>query len=138
MPTALHTLPTLPPPAELGRFFALQGFSYADRTSLLPCLSSAFTQCGGWVLERRTTSPATMEFRLELQLRAVVDLYAALVANGVELTRTAHATLTGLCTCRRHSARGGTMNEVLTFQLELHFLEDVTLHSLLSTGSGLA
>ena len=123
---------------DLGRVFELQGYSYGERSALLPGLTSAFAQCGGWVLDRKTTSPTTMEFHLELQLRAIVELYASLVAAGVELTRGAHATLTGLCTCRRHMGHAVKLNQVLTLQLELSFLEDVTLHSLLMTGSGLA
>jgi len=116
----------------------LQGYSYEDRQGLLPTLTSAFTQCGGWVLERKTTSASTMEFRIEIQLHSIVELYSALVATGVELTRTTHDTLTGLCTSRKHLARSHQPNQVLSIRLELSFLEDVTLHSLLMTGSGLA
>ena len=129
------TAPLLP---ETTRIFELQGYSYAERSTLLPTLTSAFTQCGGWVLERKTTSPTTIDFTLELQLRAVVELYAALVAAGLELTRTAHATLTALCTCRHHTGYAVRLHEVVTLKIELSFLEDITLHSLLMTGSGLA
>ena len=80
------------------------------------------------MLDRKTTSPNTMEFRIELQLRAVVELYAALVAAGVELTSVAHETLAGLCTCRRHGTHAVNLRQVLTFRLELSFLEAVTLH----------
>ena len=83
----------------------LQGYSYQERQGILPTLTSAFTQCGGWVLERKTLSPTTMEFRIEIQLRAIVELYSSLVASGVELTRTAHAILTDLCTCRHLAPR---------------------------------
>ena len=116
----------------------LQGYSYDDRLGLLPSLTTAFAQCGGWVLERRTISATSMEFRLEIQLDAVVDLYSSLMAAGVELTRSTHDTLTALCTSRKHIALSATPHQVLTFRLELSFLEDVTLHSLLMTGSGIA
>jgi hypothetical protein len=116
----------------------LQGYSYQERQGLLPNLTSAFTLCGGWVLERKTLSATSMEFRLEIQLRAIVELYSQLVATGVELTRTAHQTLTDLCACRHHLALSAEPNQVLSIRLELSFLEDVTLHSLLMTGSGLA
>ena len=137
-PPASISVAALPDPSLAGRFFDLHGYSYADRATLLPALTNAFTHCGGWVLERKSTSPNTMEFRLELQLRAIVELYAALVAAGVELTSVAHDTLAGLCTCRRHGAHAVNLRQVLTLRLELSFLEDVTLHSLLMTGSGLA
>lgn len=122
----------------------LQGYSYQDRSGLLPALTLAFTHSGGWVLERRTTSPTTMEFKLEIQLRGIVELYSALIGSGVELTRTTHAMLTDLCTCRHHNAhapqasRSTHSGQVVSLRLELSFLEDVTLHSLLMTGSGLA
>jgi hypothetical protein len=116
----------------------LQGYSYEDRQGLLPNLTSAFTQCGGWVLERKTTSATTMEFRLEIQLHGILDLYSSLMASGVELTRATHGTLTGLCTSRKHISKSHRATQVVSIRLELSFLEDVTLHSLLMTGAGSA
>jgi len=116
----------------------LQGYSYEDRQGLLPTLTSALAQCGGWVLERKTTSATTMEFRIEIQLYGIVDLYSSLMATGVELTRNTHTTLTGLCTSRKHVAMSHRPTQVVSIRLELSFLEDVTLHSLLMTGSGAA
>ncbi|SNT26059.1 hypothetical protein SAMN05421770_106148 [Granulicella rosea] len=116
----------------------LHGYSYEDRQGVLPILTKAFTHCGGWVLDRKTTSASTMEFKLEIQLRSIMELYSSLVASGIELTRIAHATLTDLCTCRQHVDRAGEPNQVVCIRLELNFLEDVTLHSLLMTGSGMA
>ena len=137
-PTSATSLPFPEPFEILDRAFDLQAYSYGERATLLPALTAAFTACGGWVLERRTTSPTAMEFRLELQLRVIVELYAALVAAGVELTSASHATLPGLCTCRRHRVHAVHLRNVVTLRLEISFLEDVTLHSLLMTGSGLA
>ena len=116
----------------------LQGYSYQDRQGLLPTLTTAFTHCGGWVLERKTTSATAMEFRIEIQLQGIVELYSSLVATGVELTRGTHDTLTALCTSRKHIALSTQPSRLLAIRLELNFLEDVTLHSLLMTGSGLA
>ena len=123
---------------NLNETLDLQGYSYSDRQGLLPSLLTAFTQCGGWVLERKTTSATSVQFRLEIQLRSIVELYASLVGAGLELTRTTHALLTDLCTCRHNLNRTTHPNQVLTLRLELSFLEDVTLHSLLMTGSALA
>lgn len=121
----------------------LQGYSYQECQGLLPTLTSAFTHAGCWVLERKTTSPSTMEFRIEIQLRAIPDLYASLVGAGVELTRGTHTMLTDLCTCRHFAYTQPVpsailTSDVITLRLALSFLEDVTLHSLLMTGSGLA
>jgi hypothetical protein len=116
----------------------LQGYSYQDRQGVLPTLTRAFNLCGGWVLDRKTISASAMEFKVEIQLRGIVELYGMIVGSGVELTRQAHAMLTDLCTCRHHIALAGEPNQVICIRLELNFLEDVTLHSLLMTGSGLA
>ncbi len=121
----------------------LQGYSYDERHGLLPTLTSALTQVGCWVLERKSTSSTTVEFRIEIQLRAIPELYASLVGAGIELTRATHDLLTGLCTCRHFARRHPVpkailTSDVITLRLALCFLEDVTLHSLLMTGSGLA
>jgi hypothetical protein len=111
----------------------IQSFSYEERSGLLPTLTTAFADCGGWVLDRRTLSPTTMEFRIEIQLRAVLDLYASIIASGLELTRSGHIALTELCTCRKHLNRAADLGQVIAIRIEISFLEDVTLHSLLMT-----
>ena len=113
----------------------IQGFSYEERHGLLPTLTSALADCGGWVFGRKTLSPSMMEIRLEIQLRSIVDLYASIVSSGLELTRAGHLTLTDLCTCRKNLANAADLGQVVTIRLEISFLEDITLHSLLMTGS---
>ena len=107
----------------------IQGFSYEERHGLLPTLASAFADCGGWILERKTLSPSTMEFRLEIQLRAVVDLYASILASGLELTRSGHLGLTHLCICRKNLRTPADLGQVVAIRIEISFLEDATLHS---------
>jgi hypothetical protein len=116
----------------------IQAFTYAPCFGLLPELTDALSNCGGWVLERKTLSPTNMEFRVEIQLRAILDLYAALLATGVELTRSGHETLTELCTRRKHLRITAELGQIVALRLEINFLDDITLHSLLSSGSGLA
>src|SRR6201994_4795046 len=108
----------------------IQGFSYDERQGLLPSLTSAFADCGGWILNRKTLSPTTMEFRVEIQLRAVVDLYASMISSGLELTRAGHLGFTHLCTCRKNSPSPADLGQIVTIRLEISFLEDATLHSL--------
>ena len=116
----------------------IQGFTYEQRHGLLADLTLAFNNCGGWVFERKTLSPANMEFRVEIQLLAVLDLYAAIVASGVELTRSGHQALTELCTRRKHRPLAAELGHIVSIRLEISFLDDITLHSLLASGSGLA
>jgi hypothetical protein len=116
----------------------IQGFTYEQRHGLLPVLTAAFGNCGGWVLERKTLSPTNMGFRLEIQLGAVLDLYAAIIATGVELTRAGHEALTEMCTRRNHLRMTAELGQVVAIRLEISFLDDVTLHSLMAGGAGVA
>ncbi len=116
----------------------IQAFTYEQRHGLLPDLTTAFSNCGGWLLERKTLSPTNMEFRVEIQLRAILDFYAAIVATGVELTRAGHDTLTELCTRRKHLRLAADLGQIVSIRLEISFLDDITVHSLLASGSGLA
>jgi hypothetical protein len=107
----------------------IQGFSYEERHGLLPTLTSAFADCGGWILDRKTLSSSTVEFRLEIQLRAVADLYSSIIASGLELTRAGHLGLTHLCTCRKNLLTPAELGQIVALRIEVNFLEDVTLHS---------
>jgi hypothetical protein len=108
----------------------IQGFSYEERRGLLPTLASAFAECGGWILDRKTLSPSTMEFRIEIQLRAVLDLYSSILASGLELTRAGHLALTHLCTCRKNLSTPADLGQIVAIRLEISFLEDATLQAI--------
>jgi hypothetical protein len=116
----------------------IQAFTYEQRHSLLPQLASAFISCGGWILDRKTLSASNMEFRVEIQLRAILDLYAAMLAAGVEFTRAGHDALTELCTRHQHLRISSDLGQIVPIRLEIAFLEDMTLHALLAAGPGLA
>jgi hypothetical protein len=107
----------------------IQGFSYEERHGFLPTLTSAFADCGGWILDRKTLSPSTMEFRIEIQLRAVIELYSSIIASGLELTRSGHLGLTHLCTCRKNLSTPTDLSQIVTIRIEISFLEDATLQS---------
>ncbi len=139
MPTDLHFAPLphpVPPPVPA--LLALAAFSYEDRRDILPALSEAMALCGCWLLDRKPTSLTQMEFRFELQLHAIVELYAALIAAGLELTRGSHLELTALCTVSKHSgAPGGFggLGSVVTVALEVTFLDEITLPAVMGTGT---
>ncbi|MDP9052192.1 MAG: hypothetical protein M3O31_15955 [Acidobacteriota bacterium] len=116
----------------------IQAFTYEQRHGLLPELTSAFSNSGGWITERKTLSPTNMTFCVEIQLRSILDLYAAILSTGVELTRTGHKALSELCTRRQHHHITCDLGQIVTIRLEIAFLDDITLHSLLAAGSGLA
>jgi hypothetical protein len=116
----------------------IQSFTYEQRQSLLADLTAVFCNCGGWILERKTLSATNMEIRVEIQLRAILDLYAAIVATGLELTRSGHEALTELCTRRKHMPITAELGQIVIIRLEINFLDDVALHSLLSSGASVA
>ncbi len=115
----------------------IQGYSYQTRQEVLPVLTSAVAHCGGWVLDRKMLSETTMEMRVEVELRAALDLYASMIAAGLELTRSGHLSLTELCLCRQH-VRLVDPAQLVTIRVEICFLEEANLHSLLMTGANVA
>jgi len=116
---------------------SIQGYSYEDRQETMAAVFGAVTDCGGWVLHRRNLSPATLELQIEVELRSIQDLYAGLIAAGMELTRSGHLAFTELCTCRTHR-RAAELAQIVDMRLEISFLEEYTLHSILMTGSASA
>jgi hypothetical protein len=115
----------------------LQSYSYSDRYNVLQTLTNSLTNSGAWITDRNTVSSSITELRLEIQLCSVVELYIALMESGLELTRAAHDALTDLWTCHNNLDISSGSN-VINVRLEVNFLEDITLHSLLTTGAGTA
>ena len=115
----------------------IQGYSYEDRQGLLPVFTSAVAQCGGCVLDRKMLSEATLEVRVQVELGAALDLYAGMIAAGLELTRSGHLALTGLCMCQKHVPllEG---SQLVTIRVQIFFLDQTNLHSLLITGASAA
>jgi hypothetical protein len=114
----------------------IQGYSYSDRFQVLLSITDSLTDSGAWITDRHTVSASTTELRFEIQLYCILELYTALVATGLELTRTGHLAMTDLWTCYNNLATN--ISNVIAIRLEINFLEDVTLHSLLNSGVGLA
>jgi hypothetical protein len=116
----------------------IQGFTYGQRNELLPNLTAAFSNCGGWIIHRKARSATKVEFHVELQLLAVLDLYAAIVATGLELTRAGHESFTELCTRRKHLRITAELGQVVAIRFEITFVDDFALHSLLACGVSMA
>ncbi len=105
----------------------LQCLTYDERATILPSIADAVDRAGGWILDRRTIAAHALELRIEVQVRALVDVYAALVSSGVELTREAHLLMTERCVCRHYQSSRLSMSSVLCIQLEVAFLADLPL-----------
>lgn len=106
----------------------LQSLTYDDRNAILFGLTEAIDRAGGWILERRTTSAHAIDFRIELQTRALVEIYAAIVGSGVELTRAGHMLLAERCTCLQHLRTNEHVSAIIAVRLEVVFLADMMLH----------
>ena len=111
---------------------SLEAFTCYDRQDVLADLTACMNECGGWVLERRAVSAKSMEFRVELNLEDILELYGSLMGTGIELTCRTHAMLTDLCTCRSNAAHLGTVDGTVVLRLVLHFRERVTMPMVLA------
>ncbi len=77
----------------------LQAVSTRPAPELLPCLTEAIDRACGWVLQRNMVSSTVLLMRVEAQGRALMDLYASLMAEGLDLSRESHMLLAERCTC---------------------------------------
>lgn len=96
----------------------------ADPTHLARILTSSIRACGGWILSRGTTDGGFVNLLFEFERRACVDIYAALIAAGLELSQLGHLRLTELCQCTRNQAFD-CGSEVASIELEIQtFLDE--------------
>lgn len=116
----------------------IQAFTYEQRRSLLAGVDLAVTNCGGWILERKTRSDSNVELHVEIQVRVILDLYGALLEAGVEFTRSGYEVLTAFCTRRKHLGLCAGLGQTVAIHLDLSFLDDVSLQSLLGAQPSLA
>ncbi len=119
---------------KLMQVLDIQGYSYEPSEELLRNLNRILMNSGGWILDRRALSDTNYEFTLEVELRSILDLYAGIISAGIELTRANHLALTDLCTCRLHLLGSSELRQILGLRLEISFLKQFTLGSLLTTG----
>lgn len=119
----------------------LRGHTYDNRDETLADLLETMNQCGCWLLEQRLLSPTSTELHFELQLRSVFELYSALLASGIQLSRDSHTRMKSLCTVRDHNPHRARRRRILTVRLELLFLaldDDDAACDLARTAMGLA
>jgi hypothetical protein len=127
-----------PEPTAGARNLLVQSFSYESRRVILPALAEAMTECGCWLLERKVVSVTQLDYVFELQHRAVLELYTGLIGAGLELTRASHLELTSLCSVLKHDPTAEARRRIVHVKLEVSFLEELDLKSILVPGAGLA
>jgi hypothetical protein len=89
------------PPASAVEFSAAAPMQPAPLAELL---SAAILSCGGWILERHEPRPGWLSVLMEFECERSMEIYFAVIALGIQLSRKAHLSLTGLCQCARHAA----------------------------------
>ncbi len=102
----------------------VESFTYAERAHLLPDLGAAVDQAGGWVLERRSLAADAVEVYLELQIAALPEVYGALLASGLELTRDSHRALAERCNCDLHLRPRVGQSSILSLRVDIRFLPE--------------
>jgi hypothetical protein len=139
MPADLFALPAPRIPSAVANSpVEITTFSYEDRRVIFPAVTEALELCGCWLLQRHAISITQVEFHFEVHLRSVVDLYAALIAAGLELSRASHNDLTALCTLRQHPDSPKSLSGVVNVRLEISFLEDAESMTLMASTAACA
>lgn len=74
----------------------------ADNPPHLLCsLTADVVSSGAWVLSRSLPGSDTVEMSFEFARSASLEIYTALIAAGLELSRDAHISMTELCQCTK-------------------------------------
>jgi hypothetical protein len=79
----------------------LTATSADDPRRILRFLTGAVLGCGGWVLSRSLPGSDTVEMSFEFARAISLEIYSALIAAGLELSRDAHISMTELCQCTK-------------------------------------
>ncbi len=91
-------------------------------SEILDPLHRAVVACHGWVLRQGEISPRCADIDFEFPRAHSMEVYAVLVALGVNLSLEAHQQLTALCQCTRH-ARAGARAAAARVSLTLYTVE---------------
>ncbi len=89
-------------PSLLPWALEIQGVSPVEPSNLVRTLTGAIVGCGGWVLTRSTTDSGRVSVLFEFERAACVEIYTAVIACGIELSRNGHIRMTELCLCTRN------------------------------------
>jgi hypothetical protein len=80
----------------------LTALSADEPERLVRFVTGALLACGGWILTRTTQDKEMTEFDFEFARAACVEIYAALIGCGLELSRDSHLQMAELCHCTKN------------------------------------
>jgi hypothetical protein len=121
------TVPPTPSSSSLESSWALRmkATTMDEPSRVIQILSGAILGNGGWVLSRGANDSGVINMLFEFERMQCVEIYAVLIAAGLELSQLAHMRFTELCQCTRsHFADCG--GEIVSVDLEIHsfFVQD--------------
>lgn len=99
-------------------------YTSVGRTVLLADLGTAIDGAGGWMLERTQVSAQTFQMRVEIQQQCLPELYAALLASNLELTRESHRTLAERCNCCNYLPSRRGASTIMTLRIDVQLIAD--------------
>ncbi len=111
------------PDSEFGSAIEVHSFSIEDRKLLLPRLWKMFTATGCSAAICRRCGRRTVEYRFDVELSAVLELYCGLAQTGLEMTELSHRALTELCMLRTHERALRAGVRVVSVRLRISFLQ---------------
>lgn len=85
-----------------GWSLSLTALSADQPERLVRFLTGALLSCGGWVLTRATQGEYAAELDFEFARACCVEIYAVLMASGLELSRDSHLQMAELCHCTKN------------------------------------
>jgi hypothetical protein len=72
---------------------------FEDLDTQLPALITAIVGAGGWIMGSAISADGAVHTRFEFERKACVEIYTALMAANLELSRNSHLQLAHLCHC---------------------------------------
>jgi hypothetical protein len=109
--------------SDLGSAIEVHSFSIEERKLLLPRLWKMFAATGCSEAVCKRCGRRTVEYRFDVELRSVLDLYCGLAQVGLEMTEVSHRALTELCMLRTHERALRAGVRVVSVRLRVSFLE---------------
>ena len=110
--------PAASSPAAMPWALEIKAVSSVEPSHLVRALTGAILGCSGWVLTRSMSDCGRVAILFEFERQACVEIYTALVASGIELSRDGHLCMTELCQCTfNHLSECG--EEIASVELEI-------------------
>lgn len=112
----------------------LAALSEDEPLRLMRFLTGVLLSCGGWVLSRSAVGSEMAEIDFEFARSSCIEVYAALVSAGLELSRESHQQMAEFCQCSNMVHGKGydvARIDLVIYSdrnLQSHFREEALMH----------